>query len=207
MSPALSPALSPADVLGYWLGDGLQLDWPSTDLSALWFGGGAAQDAQITQRFGSLVDAALAGGLSDWESAPDTRLALVVLLDQFTRNVHRGSARAFAGDTRAQQLVQRTLALGQDSELPRVGRAFLYMPLMHAENLDLQHACVARFTALSEGSPSELRDKLAGHLRSALQHRDIIEKFGRFPHRNAVLGRPDTPEETAFLTDGPRFGQ
>lgn len=198
---------SPHDVLTFWFGDALASDWPAQDRSALWFGGGAALDATITQRFGPLVDTALDGGLVDWENPLPARLALVIVLDQFTRNVHRGQARAFAGDGRAQRLVLQSLALAQDTELPRVGRLFFYMPLMHAESLALQHECVARLEALAEGSPPEVREQLQGNLRSARQHRDIVEQFGRFPHRNAVLGRPATPDEEAFLQNGPRFGQ
>jgi len=207
MPGAETIATTPAEVLHFWFGDALQRDWPENDRSALWFGGGPALDAQIASRFGPLVDAALAGGLYDWEAQLDTRLALIVLLDQFTRNVFRGSAQAFAGDGRAQKLVLQTLALSQDADLPRAGRVFLYMPLMHAESMALQHESVMRFTTLLEASPPELRDTLAGNLRSARQHRDIVEKFGRFPHRNATLGRAPTPAEEAFLQDGPRFGQ
>lgn len=194
-------------MLTFWFGDELVSDWPAQDRSALWFGGGAALDARITERFGPLVDTALDGGLADWETTLPTRLALVIVLDQLARNVHRGQARAFAGDDRAQRLVLQSLALMQDAELPRVGRLFFYMPLMHAESAVLQYECVARLGALAHDSPPEVREQLQGNLRSARQHRDIVEQFGRFPHRNAVLGRPATPDEEAFLQNGPRFGQ
>ena len=195
------------DVLNFWFADGLQHGWPSSPLNDLWFGGGPAQDELIRQRFGALVDEALSGGLRDWEAPLTTQLALIVVLDQFTRNVHRGQARAFAGDPRTQQLVLHTLAQGQDTALPTVGRVFLYMPLMHAEDLALQDECVARFTQLWHTAPPEHRDTLAGNLRFAQQHRDIVAEHGRFPYRNAALGRTNTPAETAFLTNGPRFGQ
>ena len=152
----------PQEVLDFWFGDGLLRDWPTSDRNALWFGGGAAQDALITQNFGALVESALGGGLHDWEAQLASRLALIVVLDQFTRNIFRGQARAFAGDGRAQQLVLQSLALAQDAELPRVGRVFLYMPLMHAERLELQDECVARFTHLLATTTPELRDTLAG---------------------------------------------
>jgi len=113
---------SSADVLDFWLGDGFQRDWPSDNRSRLWFGGGAALDAQIRERFGALVEAAVDGGLAEWEGPLAARLALVIVLDQFTRNVFRGQARAFAGDGRAQRLVQQTLAQGQDAALPRAAR-------------------------------------------------------------------------------------
>ncbi len=131
----------------------------------------------------------------------------MIVLDQFSRNVHRGQARAFAGDARAQQLVLATLAAQEDEALARVGRVFLYMPLMHAEDMALQERCVERFTDLHAKSPPELREKLAGNLRFAREHRDTVLRFGRFPHRNAVLGRESTAEEQAFLKNGPRYGQ
>lgn len=198
---------SSADVLDFWLGDGLQRDWPSRNLGSLWFGGGADLDAQIRDRFGALVDAALDGRLFHWEGPLQARLALVIVLDQLTRNAFRGQARAFAGDGRAQKLVLHSLALAQDAELSRAGRVFLYLPLMHAESSVLQDASVQKFSELHEHAPAELRDTLAGHLRYAEEHRDIVRRFGRFPHRNAALGRPSTPEETAFLENGPRYGQ
>ena len=201
-----SPATAP-DVLHFWLGDGLQLGWCSDDRRSLWFGGGAAQDALVRERFGPLVEQAIDGGLQDWEHPITHRLALVLLLDQFTRNVHRGQARAFAGDARAQRLVRQAIDSGQDLDLAPVGRAFLYMPLEHAEDLAMQHECVRCFQRLLDTSPPELQDKLRGNLQFAEQHRDIVARFGRFPHRNAALGRTSTPEEVAFLQDGPRFGQ
>lgn len=203
-----APLPTHTDVLDFWFGDAtLQRDWPETDRSALWFGGGPELDAQITARFGPLVNAAIDGGLTEWETPLDARLALIVLLDQFTRNVHRGTARAFAGDARAQRLVLQTIAVAEDDELPRIGRVFVYMPLMHAEQLALQRVCLERFTELHRDSPTELQRALDGNLRAARQHLDIVERFGRFPHRNAAMGRTSTPDEEAFLKDGPRFGQ
>lgn len=194
-------------VLDHWLADGMALDWPSRDLNAHWFGGGEAQDLDIRQRFGQAVKEALNGGWRDWEAHPLERLALVILLDQFTRNVYRGQALAFAGDTRAQQLVLDSLQRKEDQALPRVGRVFCYMPLMHAENIGLQTRSVALFSALHGGAPEALRPALQGNLNAALLHHAIIDRHGRFPHRNAALGRTDTEDEVAFLRDGPRFGQ
>ncbi len=199
---------NPSDaVLTFWLGDALKSDWPEQSRKDLWFGGGNAQDQLITQQFGHLVEEALAGGLVEWESSLDQRLALIIVLDQFTRNVHRGGAQAFAGDERAQQLVLRTLAQDEDKSLPRVARVFLYMPLMHAEHLALQEACVAQFAELAENAPAELRETLNGNLKFAIEHRDIVAAYGRFPYRNEAMGRTSTPEEVAFLKNGPRFGQ
>jgi len=197
----------PTLILNFWFGDGLQLGWPSDDRNALWFRGGPALDADITQRFGPLVHSAVQGGLTEWETDPMQRVALIVLLDQFTRNVFRGQAQAFAGDARAQTLSLATLALGQDNALPTVANMFVLMPLMHAEHPLLQAACEQRFRALQARSQPATAAQLQGNVDAAVQHRAIVDQFGRFPHRNAVLGRPSTAEETAFLAHGPRFGQ
>ena len=195
------------DVLHFWLEDGLELGWPSRSLSALWFGGGDALDQAIRDRFGPLVHQAVDGALTDWEAVPLNRLALVLLLDQFTRNVYRGQARAFAGDGRAQALALDALNRRLDAGLPLAGRVFMAMPLMHAEDLAVQHRCVACFEALLAGAPPDRAADLQGHLDAAREHRDIIAGFGRFPHRNAALGRTTSAAELAYLTKGKRFGQ
>ena len=205
-TPAADPT-TPADVLDFWLGDGMALGWPTRDMNERWFRGGAALDQEIKERFGADVQLALNGGLREWETPLHSRLALIVLLDQFTRNVFRASAQAFGGDPRAQRLVLRTIESGEDQSLPWVGRVFLYMPLMHAEDAALQARCVACFAGLVEDAPDSLKAKFQGNLDFARQHQDIIASFGRFPYRNAALGRDSTPEEVRFLVEGPRFGQ
>ena len=194
-------------VLDFWFADGLETGWPSTDMKKRWFGGGAALDDEVKVRFGDLVGQALAGRLHHWETQPLTRLALVIVLDQFTRNAYRGRPAAFGGDGCVQALVVRTLAEGGDLQLPWCGRVFTYMPLMHAEDAARQQQCVALFTQLVAEAPAALKDRLQGNLDVARQHQNIIERFGRFPHRNAVLGRASTAEEAAYLIDGQRFGQ
>lgn len=202
---------APGDVLDFWLGDGVQLGWPTRNMSKRWFGGGAALDEDIKSRFGPRVLQALDGALGDWpQTAPSPalgQLAHVILLDQFTRNVFRGEARAFSGDARAQQLVLQAIASHADTQLPWVGRVFMYMPLMHAESLALQAECIARFAQLLKDAPENLKERLQGNLDFARQHEDIIARFGRFPYRNAVLGRASTADEQEFLAGGPRFGQ
>lgn len=210
--PAMTPPpTTPLDVVDFWVTDGWARGWPSRDQGKRWFNGGPALDADITTRFGPLVAHALAGGLQQWahsaQASPQSRLALVLALDQFTRHVHRGSAQAFSGDARAQALVQHSLATGADRSLPWVARVFTYMPLMHAEDLALQDECVARFAQLSQDVPLALKERLASNLDFAQKHRQIIAQFGRFPHRNAVLGRTNTADEKDFLVNGPRFGQ
>jgi uncharacterized protein (DUF924 family) len=195
------------EILEFWLGDGLALGWPSTDLNKRWFQGGAPLDDEIRSRFGPAVQQALQGTLNGWEAAPATRLALVILLDQFSRNVFRGTARAFDGDAHARQLTLHTLHAREDLQLPWVGRVFMGMPLMHAEDEGLQARSVASFSQLIADAPADLALKLQGNLDAALQHQAIIARFGRFPYRNAVLGRTSTAEESEFLRGGPRFGQ
>lgn len=194
-------------VLDYWFGDGLARGWPSRPMGDLWFGGGAAIDQEIRTRFGSLVEEAVDGGLAAWEAPILHRLALVILLDQFTRNVFRGQARAFAGDPRARALAGRTLAQGEDAALPTIGRVFMAMPLMHAEDLASQTACVRHFENLVQTADPAHAEHLQKNLASAREHRDIVAAYGRFPHRNGVLGRTSTAEEAAYLKTGKRFGQ
>jgi uncharacterized protein (DUF924 family) len=176
-----------AEVLDFWFGDA---DAPREE----WFRKDDAFDAQIAERFGRLVERALAGELAAWQAEPDTALALILLLDQFTRNIFRGSPRAFEGDPVALATARALVATGQDRELPPLPRAFGYMPFEHAEDLAAQDESVRLFTPLAGLSPF-----LASMLDYAHRHRVIIARFGRFPHRNAVLGRTSTPEEAEFL--------
>ncbi|MDO9359884.1 MAG: DUF924 family protein [Polaromonas sp.] len=198
---------TPADILNFWLGEGFESGWPDRDMGKQWFGGSAELDKRISEKFGDQVEQALAGQLTAWEQAPLDRLALVILLDQFTRNIFRGNAKAFAGDERAQALVTDALAQGMEAKLPWVGRMFLYMPLMHAEDLALQEECVRRFRELLAAAPADLRTTLGSSLRFAEEHRDIIARLGRFPYRNNALGRTNSALEFEFLKNGPRFGQ
>ncbi|MCH8543186.1 MAG: DUF924 domain-containing protein [Alcanivorax sp.] len=197
-------------VLRFWFGEDFldrPDDWPAPMQEKRWFNGGAALDAEITERFGALVDAALWSELVDWENRPLSRLALILVLDQFTRNMHRGDARAFAGDHRAVTLVNEGLAMGMDEQLPWAARVFFYMPLMHAEDIDLQHRCIKCFERARDAAPEAIAAKLEGNIRFAREHAGIIERYGRFPHRNRALGRESTPEEQRFLEDGSSFGQ
>lgn len=196
-----------AGVLDFWFGDGLSLGWPSASRSALWFGGGAELDRQIAERFGPLVQLAAAGGLAPWADHPPDRLALIVLLDQFTRNVFRGQARAFDGDARACALAIDAFDRHWDRDLPMVGQVFLAMPLMHAESVEIQHRCVAEFERMAASAPEAWQGHLQDHLKAAREHRDIVLAFGRYPHRNGVLGRASTSAEVEWLRNGRRFGQ
>jgi uncharacterized protein (DUF924 family) len=186
-------------VLRFWFGD------DDDAVRADWFRQRDDFDREIDQRFGAEIEAALRGRLQDWDADRDARLALVLLLDQFTRNVFRGTPRAFAGDALARAVARRMIDAGQDRELPPLRRWFVYMPFEHAEDLALQDEAVRLFGALcQEASPHA--QSLAGALDYAERHRAVIRRFGRFPHRNAVLGRASTAEESAFLLEpGSRF--
>lgn len=194
------------DILEFWFGDG-DRDWPEQAITRRWFQSSAAQDADIKARFGDRVAAALERELVDWEQESPSRLALILLLDQLTRNIFRGTARAFAGDHRAATLSLEGLSTGMDRRLPWAGQVFFCMPLMHAEDVDLQNRSVACYRDLHQRVPPALRPAIAENLRFAEEHRDIIVRFGRFPHRNQVLGRDSTPEEIAFLETANRYGQ
>lgn len=172
-----------------------------------WFGADEARDARLAERFGGLVEDCAAGRNADWLGDPEGRLALIVALDQLPRNLYRGTPRAFAHDPYTAALSMAAALTGQDRALPPIKRMFLYMPLQHFEDLAAQEAGVALYARVAEEHPdiALFRD---GFLKYARLHRDIIARFGRFPHRNAVLGRGDTTEEAAYLAgDAPRFGQ
>lgn len=196
------------DVLAFWFGDTRDDEVILATQSARWFSGGKALDRECRERFADLVERALNGALGGWAATPRGALALVILLDQLTRNIFRGTPRAFAGDARAQKIVLAALERGDEEALLMTERLFLYMPLEHAEDLRLQDLCLERFTALAASAPPALRPAAEGYLGYAERHRDIISRFGRFPHRNPIVGRAHTPEEAAWLEGGgDTFGQ
>lgn len=184
------------DIHDFWFGEldanGLCVE----DRSGLWFGASDETDASCRARFGALLTQALAGTLHSWARTDRGLVALVVLLDQFSRNIRRGTALAFAGDALALTLALDTVASGRHLQLPAIHRVFLYLPLEHCENLAVQEQCVALFEelALQAGHP-----QFTGFTQYAVAHRDVIARFGRFPHRNAILGRASSDEELAYL--------
>jgi uncharacterized protein (DUF924 family) len=160
-----------------------------------WFKKDPAFDAQIRERFGTLIGQALAAGLQHWDRSAQGALARILLLDQFTRNTLRDTPQAFGGDALALSSAQRMVAAGTDRLLLPVQRYFVYMPFMHAEDLALQQRSLVLFRQLH----AETGD-FAGALDYAMRHHDIVARFGRFPHRNQILGRASTAEELAFLS-------
>lgn len=195
------------DVLNYWFEDGLNQDWPQASVTRKWFRASAGDDAEIEHRFGAYVETALQQELVDWERHPQSRLALILLLDQFTRHIYRGQGRAFAGDHRAATLAVEGVSRQMHSKLPLCGQVFFLMPLMHAEEEDLQDLCLKSMTDLLERAPASCRDSVRSSVNAARQHRDLIGRFGRFPHRNKALGRESTAEELAWLETSSGFGQ
>jgi uncharacterized protein (DUF924 family) len=184
--------ISPDDVISFWLGDASH---PREE----WFRRSDALDAQIRDRFADAVEQAARGALDAWEGTARGRLAIVILLDQFSRNAFRGTARAFSQDARALAVAARGVDLGEDRVLLPLERSFLYMPFVHAEDRVMQARACALFDVLAGEAPAELADYLGTALKFARAHRDIVDRFGRFPHRNAILGRATTPEEAEFL--------
>jgi uncharacterized protein (DUF924 family) len=172
----------------------------------LWFGKRKANDTEARERFGDQVEQALAGGLREWTENPHGWLALVLLLDQLPRMIYRETPNAFAGDQRAQTLVNHGLKLGRDKHLTPLERTFIYLVLEHCEDLDAQNQAIGRFRDLLALLPPTDRAYFTQSLDYAHRHQKIIARFGRFPHRNAVLGRASTDEEVEFLKGpGSRF--
>ena len=169
-----------------------------------WFGGDATElgrlrDEHMRVRFGELLEQAVSGGLANWADGPRRRLSLILLLDQFPRNMFRGSPRAFAHDAQALALTLSGMQSAADAALHTIERMFFYMPLQHAESREVQDESVAAYRRLRTEAPQQLFGPFAGAARSANNHRAIIERFGRFPHRNQLLGRESTPAEEEWL--------
>lgn len=189
-------------LLSFWFGAEADDDAVARRQAPLWW----SKDAELDRSLGERFEPELPGAGAAWPETPRGRLARVILLDQIPRSIYRGTVRAFAWDELARRQAEASLALGDESRLRPIQRVFLYMPFEHAEDLELQDLAVERFEALGAAVPAAQRQTFDGFLDFARRHRDIIRRFGRFPHRNAILGRPSTAEETAFLqTPGSSF--
>ena len=179
------------DVLDFWFSDG-----PDT-FRMVWFTRDEGFDAAIRQRFGALLDPAREGALDGWTETPSGTLALLLVLDQFPRNLHRGTPRAFAADAKARVVAREAVVhRRQDLSLTPTQRVFLYLPFEHGEDMADQDLSVALFEGLRDSPAHRAPD---GAIDYAWRHWQVIRRFGRFPHRNAVLGRASTPAETAYL--------
>lgn len=207
-----SSSLNPADVLQFWFGgDDLRLEPPSHQRKH-WFQRNDEFDDDIRKRFGSAIEAALAGELTHWQESTEGQLALILLCDQFTRNVFRGSAKAFEGDPLALEVSQSLVRNNQQCRLGLHQRAFAGMPLEHSELPEVQAQSVAYFDQLrsefSGDNPNigpDAAKAAEDYYRFALAHQKVIEQFGRYPHRNAALGRKNTPQEQKWLDNGGGF--
>lgn len=195
-------------VLEFWFSDGA-MDQPTIDSRMdRWFTADPAFDALIRQEFGPLVAQASKGALNSWAEEPEGRLALILLLDQFRRNIHRGTPKAFSRDAQAVRLCVEGAATGAYKSLTALQQAFYFMPLQHAESLRIQQRSLKIYEGLLAGVSETLKATFATFAQFAELHHDIIAAHGRFPHRNRILGRPDTPDEAAYLESaGTSFGQ
>ena len=196
------------EILRYWFGDlSGATDWDASK-AKLWWAGGPEVDREIRERFGDDWQRAKSGEFDAWLLAPRSALALIILLDQFSRNLGRGTPEAFAADAAALAACRQAIRAGHDRALRPIERAFLYMPLMHAEDREAAHECVARFEALSREISDTCPAAHPDFLEHAREHANTVQRFGRYPHRNAILGRGSTAEEQVFLSGGgPDYGQ
>ena len=198
---------NPSEILEFWFGDALASPKQAGARAQLWFGKNEDFDREIRNRFGALVELAAQGGLDAWRDEASSALALVLVLDQFPRNLYRGSARAFAFDSHALVVALESISREFDKALHPVQASFLYLPLEHAEDIEHQDQAVRLFEELTARAGGELRPMFESFTSYARRHRDVIQRFGRFPHRNAVINRQATPEEVAYLeSGGDRFG-
>ncbi len=188
----MPPLRLPGEILEFWF---------SEQARPLWFEQNAAFDEEIRSRFGATVAAACLGDLSYWVRAVDSSLALMLLLDQFPRNIHRGTLRAFAGDAHARATASTAIERGFDRRAPLDRRVFFYLPFEHSEDPKDQARSVALFRRWAEEHRGAARERALERMKYVLRHQEIVERFGRFPHRNVVLGRESTPEEVAFLQE------
>lgn len=188
------------EILHYWFGESADEVQVLADYGKLWFGKDQQVDRDIAQRFGALVEQAGQHGLLDGDEPVAQRyLATILLLDQFRRNIYRGQAACFAQDSVALALALKAISAGYDRQLRPIERVFVYLPLEHSEQLEQQDRCVGLFTRLRDSVPAHLREHYSGFLDYAVRHQQIIARFGRFPHRNKMLGRTSTAEEALFL--------
>ena len=190
---------SPADVLEFWFGTLNDSGRADSAHSQRWWRKDPSFDASIRERFAPLHAAIANGERETWLEQPRERLAYVIVLDQFSRNMFRDTARMFAADARALDAARGGVAHGDDRRLAADERSFLYMPFMHSEALADQERCIELFAQFARELPESERESARAQRQYAERHRDIVRRFGRFPHRNRLLGRESTPEEQEFL--------
>ena len=192
---------TPEEVLSYWFPEGINDADPQTRRrqAERWMAGGPEVDREITERFGETLEQARRGELDHWAETPRGRLALIVVLDQFSRNVYRGSPLSYAQDEKALRLAIAGIDLGMDRELGAMERMFFWLPLGHSEDFALQERSVSHAEEEAANAPSHLRAGAEFGVSQAKAGRDVIGRFGRHPHRNEILGRDCTLEELEYL--------
>jgi len=178
--------ITPSEILTFWFSDRVK---------PLWFNSTPEFDAELKENYQDIYAAALSGDLSEWQNSSEGCVALVVILDQFPLNMYRGLAESFDGEAKAREIAKGAISKGIDEQIPDEQKAFLYMPLMHSENLADQDLCVSLFEAAG----------LKENLRFARHHQEIVRRFGRFPHRNKILGRTSSKEELEYLNSKEAF--
>jgi uncharacterized protein (DUF924 family) len=193
---------SPEAVLDFWFGDSLRFPSSVPARVQLWFTASAEFDREIRERFSCLPDRAQRGELDRWSRGPESALALVLVLDQFPRNLFRGSARAFEFDSKALEIAAEAVDARFDDALAPLQASFLYLPFEHSEDLTNQERSVELFEQLVRRAPPELANTFEQSADYARRHRNVVQRFGRFPSRNAALGRQSTPDEISYLESG-----
>ena len=188
-----------SEILDYWYGDFVNEGNAIEERFKFWFGKNVEADKDITDRFAADVDKLVASQYQHWLAYPQGRLAAIILIDQFCRQIYRDTAAAFQYDNLALDYCLDGIELGHDLALSRPHRYFYYLPLEHSENRDHQHQCVDAYQAMADEAPIQFRNVYVDAKGYAIKHLEIIERFGRFPHRNKILGRVSTAEELEFL--------
>lgn len=197
-----------AKIINYWLGDEPGLAVNAQAQTKLWYDSNDLIDEEISMQFGESLQLAGAGELSNWEDSSHGCLALIILLDQFTRNLNRGTALAWKNDQRALEVAEQCIDRGLHNDLPILGRVVLYHPFHHAESRQSQQRAVELFNELLHNSEEDWQPLLKSYADFAVNHADIVARFGRFPHRNNALNRPSTESELTYLMENPkRYGQ
>lgn len=189
-------------ILGFWFGRLIENELPSEEYRKQWWTKDHENDKRIKDHFGDDLDLAIRGKLDDWKKTPLGTLALILLLDQFTRNIYRDAEEAFSQDQKAVEACVNGIKKGFDFELHPVQRVFYYMPLMHSEDMVMQEKSIELFSNLANQvkNPEPIAKMVSGSFEYAMKHYEIVKRFGRYPHRNIILGRESTSEEIEFLS-------
>lgn len=198
---------TPREIVDFWLRDAVSDPAAAKARTKVWYGGKSTVDRQIRDQFGETLTLAEKSKLDEWRDSSEGTLALVILLDQFSRNLYRRTGDAFRNDNKALKIAKSAVEQGLDRELSWIGRVFLYHPFHHAESLEAQDQGVELFEEVYREAPPEWAKLLYTFVDYARGHRDIVRRFGRFPHRNQALERANTIEEDEYLETAKRYGQ